>query len=184
MDNTLGGLGILTPMTGHPSPAFRLDVPVPADADALAALHNSVWREAYAGLLPEHAFDEVALERRRARWRQMLIEHSSEELREHLRVGRAPGGELVGMMTIGAARDESAPRPLELMALNVDARFHGTGLAQALVAELLRDRPAYLWVVEENPRARRFYEKVGFSADGGRKADADLDDLREIRMTR
>jgi len=39
-------------------------------------------------------------------------------------------------------------------------------------------------VVEKYPRARRFYEKEGFRADGGSTVDADLGDLREIRMTR
>lgn len=184
VDNTLGGVGILALMTDQPFPAFRLDVPLPVDAEALAVLHNSVWREAYAGLLPIRAFDEAALEGRRGMWRRMLTERSPQELRERLRIGRAPSGEPVGFLMIGTARDDDAPRAEELMALNVDSRFHGTGLAQALVSDLLGDRPACLWVVEDNPRARRFYEKLGFRADGGRKIDPDLDDLREIRMVR
>ncbi|HEX7351828.1 GNAT family N-acetyltransferase [Brachybacterium sp.] len=114
----------------------------------------------------------------------MLAQWSREQLSERLRIGRAPGGAPAGFLTVGPSRDEEAPRPLELQALNVDSAFHGTGLAQALMRDLLQERPAYLWVVEENPRARRFYEKEGFRADGGLKVDADLGDLREIRMTR
>ena len=30
---------------------------------------------------------------------------------------------------------------------------------------------ATLWVLEENPRARRFYERAGWRTDGERKAD-------------
>jgi hypothetical protein len=39
--------------------------------------------------------------------------------------------------------------------------------------EWLRERwdEAVLWVAEENPRARRFYEHGGWALDGGRKVD-------------
>jgi RimJ/RimL family protein N-acetyltransferase len=29
-----------------------------------------------------------------------------------------------------------------------------------------------LWVLEDNPRARQFYERAGWTIDGGRKAEA------------
>jgi len=44
---------------------------------------------------------------------------------------------------------------------------HGSGLGQALLdASLPGRRPAYLWVLSENTRAVRFYERNGFTADG------------------
>lgn len=165
-------------------PGFTIDVPVLADADALAALHTRVWREAYTGIVPSFAYDDVSLGRRRTMWRRMLDPERERTVRERLRIGRGAEGAPVGFLMIGTGRDEDAPHPLELQALNVGREFHGTGLAQALVAELLGDRPDYLWVVEDNPRARRFYEKVGFRADGGAKVDPSLEDLREIRMSR
>ncbi|GAA3074505.1 hypothetical protein [Actinocorallia glomerata] len=44
--------------------------------------------------------------------------------------------------------------------------------------------PAQLWVAAENPRARRFYERQGFRADGAEVVDDDAEGLREIRMVR
>lgn len=170
------------PSAGEPS--FRLDVPVLADADALAEVHNQVWREAYAGIVPQAAFDDAALERRRSMWHRILGTWDADLLHERIRIGRRPGGAPLGFLMIGPALDEDAPRSVQLQTLNVVASSHGSGLAQALVADLLGDRPAYLWVVEDNPRARRFYEKVGFAADGGVTVDASLGDLREIRMSR
>jgi RimJ/RimL family protein N-acetyltransferase len=43
-------------------------------------------------------------------------------------------------------------------------------------------RDAVLWVLEDNPRARRFYEREGWSLDGGRK-DAEFVGMRvpEVR---
>lgn len=44
--------------------------------------------------------------------------------------------------------------------------------------------PATLWVAEDNPRARGFYARNGFTPDGTRKVDEAADDLAEIRMVR
>ncbi|MCG8924167.1 hypothetical protein [Lentzea sp. CC55] len=39
-----------------------------------------------------------------------------------------------------------------------------------------------LWVFDENPRARRFYELLGFRADGHEKVETvDGKELKEIR---
>jgi GNAT superfamily N-acetyltransferase len=51
----------------------------------------------------------------------------------------------------------------------------GTGVAGGLMSaalDALRDMgatEAFLWVVEENPRARRFYERDGWTHDGTSK---------------
>ena len=53
----------------------------------------------------------------------------------------------------------------------------GSGAGSALMApgiEALRAsgyRDAILWVLEDNPRARRFYEREGWALDGGAKQD-------------
>jgi hypothetical protein len=42
----------------------------------------------------------------------------------------------------------------------------------------------YLWVAEANPRARRFYEREGWTADGGVKIEEfGGRPLREVRYT-
>ena len=52
------------------------------------------------------------------------------------------------MVTAGPPRDDDAPVPLELYAINVLRRAHGTGLADELMSRTIGDRPAYLWVLE------------------------------------
>ena len=59
------------------------------------------------------------------------------------------------MATSGPPRDDDAPAPLELYAINVLRRAHGTGLADDLMARAIGDRPAYLWVLDGNDRADR-----------------------------
>ncbi|UYG17727.1 GNAT family N-acetyltransferase [Brachybacterium huguangmaarense] len=163
---------------------FTIDLPVLADAPALAAVHVQAWREAYAGLLPATFFDEAARERREQMWTATLSTSSPATIRERLRIARDARGTAAGFLLVGDARDDDAPVPLELQALNLATALYGSGAARALVTELLGDRAAYLWVADPNPRAQRFYAKVGFVPDGAEKRDPGLEDLREIRMTR
>lgn len=164
-------------------PAFTLDLPREADAPALAAVHVAVWRATYGDRVPAAFTDASARDRREASWRA-VIARGPGFLESHVRIARDPDGAPVGFLMVGASRDEDAPCAMELQALNILPAFHGTGAAQALVADLLGDRPATLWVADPNPRAQAFYRKLGFAPDGAMKIDPALPDLREIRMVR
>jgi diamine N-acetyltransferase len=65
-----------------------------------------------------------------------------------------------------------APAPLELGRLYVDRPWHGTGVAGALMDEVLRvatergGRSLWLGVWQENPRAIAFYRRWGFEIAG------------------
>ena len=48
----------------------------------------------------------------------------------------------------------------------------------------LGDEPSQLWMAKDNPRARRFYEKNGFVADGAERIDSSSNGLKTIRMVR
>ena len=75
-------------------------------------------------------------------------------------------------------------RDRELYSLYVLSAHHGGGADQALLEAVLpADVPAQLWVAEENPRARRFYGRNGFTPDGARFVDETLD-LAEVRLVR
>ena len=99
------------------------------------------------------------------------------------------GGRVVGFATVGPSRpNETAGPPVtepELWSIYVLAAEYGTGLASRLLEAVLPPGPAELWVFEENPRARAFYAKHGFRADGARHDfGADRNHRTEIRMVR
>lgn len=79
-------------------------------------------------------------------------------------------GEIVGFVGVGPSRDRGADG--ELFTIYVHPGHWGTGVGRALIVageEELRKlghRDAILWVLGDNPRARRFYELAGWAADG------------------
>lgn len=79
---------------------------------------------------------------------------------------------MAGMCAFGPARDAGDTDNGELYAINVHPRVWGTGLGTGLLHAAKRGLAgsAHLWVVDGNARARRFYERHDWQADGGRKA--------------
>lgn len=177
------------------SEEFRIERFADADATELATMHMQVWRDTYAGMLSQDYLDSMQLGPRIAHWRKRIgvtnaREHGADEtaadgdVRHLSRLARhVPSGRIAGFCMVGGPREDDAPVPQELGALNVLAEFHGTGVARLLVDATLGDRPAYLWVVRQNLRAQAFYRKLGFAPDGGSKRDETLE-CDEIRMVR
>jgi ribosomal protein S18 acetylase RimI-like enzyme len=84
-------------------------------------------------------------------------------------------GEIVGFTYVGPSETEGA---VELYAIHVVPELVGTGVGRELMANALRqleeiggDR-AVLWVLEENERARRFYDRAGWVPDGETRVEA------------
>jgi GNAT superfamily N-acetyltransferase len=148
------------------------------DLEEMGRVHVQVWQEAYAGLMSDDFLAGLDPTVGPRRWRE--------------RFGSIPGISwwiarddlgIVALATSGPPRDDDAPVPLELYAINVLRRAHGTGLAADLMTHTIGDRPAYLWVLEGNSRAEAFYRRHGFVDDGIRKPEPDTGVL-EMRMVR
>ena len=139
------------------------------DAEALTDLHLDVWEEAYAALVPAALLAErrTARDARIGRWRNIIGSGSSATLLAWA------DDRLVGFSSTGPGRDsptEGLP-PLELMALYVRAEVYGAGVGHALCEATIGSAPAYLWVLDGNERALRFYERQGFGLDGATKPE-------------
>lgn len=161
---------------------FKVWVPVPEDADGVAAVHVQGWREAYGELLPEKFYDDAVLAARRQLWTRIL--GGSDAVLAQNRVAMDATGKVIGIATVSPTRDVEPARAESLAALYITADWYGRGVGEALLTEVLGDRPAQLWVARENPRARAFYRKHGFVEDGTETTDADLEGFAEVRMVR
>ncbi|WP_227980775.1 GNAT family N-acetyltransferase [Nocardia spumae] len=159
----------------------------------LAVCHIESWREAHRGLVPDHLLDAFDTDRRTRQWVRIITESrppadpKAADPAEHIIAlavddTRPPGDRVLGFAHTGPPRDTPRVADRELFALYVRAARYGTGLAQELMrAILLPDTDTVLWVFEENPRARSFYRKFGFAADGARRIEP-FSAASEIRM--
>ena len=138
----------------------------PADAAEIGRVHVQVWREAYAGLMPADYLAALDPEASQRRWADILATPADGVRRL---VGIAPSGDVVAIAAAGPSRDDDAPTPWELWAINVLAAHHGTGIADLLMGHLVGVAPASLWVLRGNERATRFYTRHGFQPDGAVK---------------
>ncbi len=132
------------------------------DAADIARVHVATWRTAYRGLLPEGYLASLSEAEYEARWRRILG------------LGGAggvfvadDGGEIVGFASGGRERAGEAGYSGELYAIYVLERAQGQGHGRTLVAAVvdalraLRLDDMIVWVLRDNPPARRFYERLG-----------------------
>jgi GNAT superfamily N-acetyltransferase len=138
-----------------------------ADADAIEAVRVRGWQTAYRHVFPPAELDAMPVDGARLRPRLEKPPPGWATL-----VAQDDG--VIGFATIGPSRDETGLG--ELYAIYVDPSAWSTGTGRELLlraeAELRRYYAvATLWVLEDNPRARRFYELGGWVPDGTRKAE-------------
>jgi GNAT superfamily N-acetyltransferase len=133
-----------------------------ADAEGVARVQVETWRAAYAHVLPREQLQALSVERRAEHWR------------DYPPIVADVDDEVVGFVSVGASRDDDADG--ELYAIYVHPDHWSTGAGRALIeageAELRRlgHRDVVLWVLEDNPRARPFYERAGWATDGAKRA--------------
>lgn len=146
--------------------------------NSIGRIYEKSWKYAYQGIIPMEYMDSIPQDQ----WGSKL---------------RCPGRctlvckeneTYIGTASFGKSRLDRYPESGEIISLYLLPEFIGKGYGKQLMEVLLLElqkqgyQEVYLWVLEENLRARRFYEKMGFVHTGeyldntiGGKA------LREVR---
>jgi GNAT superfamily N-acetyltransferase len=138
------------------------------DAEWIESIRVRSWQVAYRHVFPPADLD--ALPVNGSLWRQRL---ETPPAGWATFVAETADG-VVGFTSVGPSRDEDGVG--ELYAIYVDPDAWSTGAGRALIEraeEQLRSEydVALLWVLEDNPRARAFYERAGWAPDGDWKAE-------------
>jgi ribosomal protein S18 acetylase RimI-like enzyme len=151
------------------------------DAEQIALAHIEGWRVGYRGLMPEEFLEAPSFaQQRQDRWRAWTWPEGGAENRVHVAV---LDGEVVGFGLCGAEHDDehddehdgepaTATGRGDVFAFYLRPAAWGSGAADALMARclsVLRGQgftEAVLWVLRDNPRARRFYERNGWAPTG------------------
>ncbi|SDY73175.1 L-amino acid N-acyltransferase YncA [Micromonospora pattaloongensis] len=142
------------------------------DLAAVGALHHRSRVDAYRDIVPADALAAVPPGAMGAWW----IERWSWERHSHVLTVAERDGALAGFTYVGPY-EQDEPGLGELYAIHLDPDEVGRGVGRLLMIDALatlRERGwsrAALWVLAGNTRARRFYERGGWVADGVERDD-------------
>lgn len=155
---------------------FEIRPAQPADAEPIEVVRVATWKVAYRGVLPDARLDAMGVS-------PEIVERRAKQLASGEVAGfvAVRDGEVRGFTMYGPSRDEDIPGT-EVYAIYVHAEEFSTGMGRALMAgtlEALTGRQVGLWVLADNQRARRFYERSGFTPSGRTKPNPD-DAVEEI----
>jgi ribosomal protein S18 acetylase RimI-like enzyme len=155
------------------------------DCRAVAQIHVDAWRVAYDGIVPSDYLAALSVDKRETAWRTAVEPGSPRVL-----VART-GEDVVGWIAYGRCRDDGAgPDVGEIWAIYVAPTAWSTGIGRALWDVARRDlqeqgyRTVTLWVIRENARAIRFYERCGFAieADSAKEFELGGAQITELRL--
>jgi ribosomal protein S18 acetylase RimI-like enzyme len=142
---------------------FALDIRQarPDDAADVAQVYIDSWHDTYPGVLPAALLRAMTAKGQTARWLASIRAQGHEKvLVADSRYG------IVGMASLGAARDRTLGHDGEVYTLYVDPAYFGMGVGRALLdgafAALRQDgmRSCVIWAHARN-NARFFYEAMG-----------------------
>lgn len=131
-----------------------------AEVRGKAYVHWKSWHEAYKGLVDQSYLDRFTLEK------CLKIAY---QWRDNILVAK-DGEKVIGFAAHGPYRDDSIQNAGEVFAIYILADYYGKKVGYSLMCAALEQMTQYrqvaLWVLEENERAIRFYQKCGFRFDG------------------
>ena len=147
----------------------------------VSAIYEESWRWAYRGIAPQAYLDALPP----GRWAAFIDTPGIYTLVAD------DGGALAGTASFCASRFPEYEGMGEIVSLYLREPYAGRGLGRALLEAAAAALAAqgfediFLWVLEENACARRFYERAGFAAAGEAiECGIGGKTLRELRYVR
>jgi ribosomal protein S18 acetylase RimI-like enzyme len=143
----------------------------PADAEALARVHVTAWRESYAGLLPDAFLARMSEPGFARRFRRELTRPGPNDV---VLAALNPYG-VFGYVAGGPSRKGGAEGEAEISTLYVLRAAQRRGVGKRLLTGAVRAlaaqgaRSLVISTLRDNVRARGFYERLGGAADPPRQ---------------
>lgn len=150
------------------------------DRNDISRIYEESWKYAYRGIIPQHFLDAIP----KGRWAGAFDNN------DWRTIVCVEDGQPIGTSCFGKSRFGQYPEAGEIISIYFLPEYMGKGYGSQLIKTVLDElikqgfTEVFLWVLEENVRARRFYEKNGFTC-----SEEYMDDniggkeLREVRYT-
>ena len=135
-------------------------------AKEIAYIQATSWQAAYRGIIPDANLDEFTPKKRTGIIRKSIA--TSGQTYFLLCVDFNP----IGMIVLGKARDMDAQKDTgEVLAIYLLPDYWGAGYGYQMLDFAMKwlqnegYRLVFVWALQENSRARAFYERFGFVLD-------------------
>lgn len=131
---------------------------LPEDSSVVGRVHSDAWKSAYRGIFPDEYIDNDNASKR------------AEEFLESVKDGKCTyfileeNGQAAGI--VKTCEDNNS---LEIESIYILEEHRGKGLGGQFIDYIKTYKPydsIFLWVLEVNTKARRFYEQNGFKVHG------------------
>jgi len=160
----------------------------PEDAEAIARLHVATSLAAYRPIFGDD-YTGGDIDERIESWRRMLVGDLTLAWMppEKTYLAVTADETIAGFCAVGPSRDAEPGDDGEVMMLYISPDFWRGGVGNLLFdsgTAYLRERgfsELILWVLEDNVRARSFYEKKGWRPDGAKKPSFSRPALSQVR---
>ncbi len=132
------------------------------DRLAISRIYEEGWRYAYRGIVPQDYLDSIP----EGCWASCLDQEGIGSLVVE------EDGNLVGTSSYSRSRWEQFEGAGEIISIYFLPEYVGRGYGRLLLEAVVRElkklgyQEIFLWVLEENLHARKFYEKCGFISSG------------------
>ncbi len=132
------------------------------DRYAISRIYEESWKYAYKDIIPKSYLDSIP----KGRWADAIEKPGMHSLI------MLKGDEIIGTSSYCKSRLSDMEGCGEIVSIYLLPEYIGIGcgreLFKATIDELkkLGFNDIFLWVLEENHRARQFYEKTGFTLSG------------------
>ena len=146
----------------------------PADIEALGGVTGRAYAAAYPGIVPRAVLDEWVADAPAmwTRWRHALEDRPPDHPSRVWVAER--DGVILGYAITSPATSEYLPPPGgagEITSLYLDPDAIGTGIGRLLYEHAVHDLfergfdPLLVWAFRDNPKAQRFYPRMGLAID-------------------
>ena len=148
------------------------------DRNLISKIYEDSWKHAYRGIIPQEHLDKIP----RGHWSKCC------DIEEWNTVVCIHDGKYVGTSSFCKSRFEKYNDSGEVISIYLLPEYMGKGYGSKLLNFVMSEikeqgfKEVFLWVLEENKRARSFYEKYGFKLDEDYLEDVIAGkELREVR---
>lgn len=138
------------------------------DRKAISRIYEESWKYAYSGIVPQDYLDSIP----EGQWAEKI------DTPDWHTMVCVENDELVGTCSFGKSRFEKYGDVGEIISVYFLPEHMRKGYGTALLMRVMETlkkkgyKEIFLWVLEDNKRARQFYESLGFVCTGDYRSDS------------